>query len=352
MVCRLAITSVSLGRHFAGHNLSRKLDVAQQYGYKGIELWHDDLIDLTEQSHGESTTSSQLKTARTIRQMCEERGIEILCLQPFWHYEGLKDRDEHNERIQKLMFWFQLAQELGTDIIQVPSSYLPADQISGDIDDIVTDLQKIADMGLQQNPVIRFVYESLCWGTYIDTWEKSWDVVKRVDRSNFGICLDTFNIAGRIFADPTSDTRTTSNCEEFVHASLASMVNSIDVRKIFYVQVVDAQRLDEPLLPGHEFYDPNQPSRMSWSRNCRLFYGEKERGAYLPIREVASAIFKGLGFDGWVSLELFNKRMSDRDKEVPEELARRGALSWAKLSNDMKFRADSPIAVGDANPDL
>ena len=74
---------------------------------------------------------------------------------------------------------------------------------------IVGDLGKLADLSLQQDPQICFVYENLCWSTHIDTWEKVWEVVRRVDRPNFGLCLPTFNIAGivtlegqgRIFAN-------------------------------------------------------------------------------------------------------------------------------------------------------
>jgi 4-hydroxyphenylpyruvate dioxygenase len=79
---------------------------------------------------------------------------------------------------------------------------------------------------------------------------------------------------------------------------------------------------------------------MSWSRNCRLFYGETGHGAYLPVLEVASAIFKDLGFEGWVSLELFNRLMSDPGSWVPETLALRGAISWQKLVNDLNLRVD------------
>ena len=197
-------------------------------------------------------------------------------------------------------------------------------------------------MGLAANPPIRFAYESLCWSTRVDVWERCWEVVRRVDRPNFGMCLDTFNIAGRIFADPAVANGRTPNAEEAVRQSMARLVREVDVSKVFYVQVVDAERLEEPLIEGHPFYNPEQPARMSWSRNCRLFYGEKDRGAYLPVKEIAWAFFHGLGFQGWVSLELFNRRMADTGPEVPEELAKRGAISWAKLIKDMKLTAERP----------
>lgn len=340
MPCKLAISSMSLGRCYAGHTLSHKLDMAAKYGYKGIELFHEDLEDLAhhmsrEDSLQPPSAAAQIEAAREIRNMCHSRGLEIICLQPFAHYEGLVDRTEHERRLEKLALWIELAHELDTDIIQIPSNFLPADQVADDLDLIVADLRKVADIGSRQSPPIRFVYESLCWGTRVDVWEKCWEVVQRVNRPNFGICLDTFNIAGRIYADPKSPTGRTADADDAVRLSMARLAAEVDPRKVFYVQVVDAERLREPLVEGHAFYQPTQPARMSWSRNCRLFYGEKDRGAYLPIKDIASVFFHDLGFDGWVSLELFNRRMSDDGPEVPEELARRGAVSWSKLVRDM-----------------
>ncbi|KAI1333908.1 xylose isomerase-like TIM barrel [Xylariaceae sp. FL0016] len=342
MPCRLAITSMSLGRAWAGHSFSHKLDMAHLYGYKGLELFHEDLLDIAQQLPGGATQENELKAASIIRQLCLERGIAILCLQPFAHYEGLRDRRKHAQRLEQLVFWFQLARVLGTDIIQIPSSFLPASELVDDRDLAVADLQKVADMGLQQQRPIRYVYEALCWGTHCDLWEQSWEVVQAVDRPNFGLCLDTFNIAGRIYADPAAPSGRTPDGDAAVRASVARLVATVDVRKVFYVQVVDAERLAAPLVPGHAYHDAAQPARMSWSRNCRLFYGETERGAYLPVAEIARAIFHGLGYEGWVSMELFNRRMGDADEGVPQELASRGAVAWAKLVRDMRLRIDAP----------
>lgn len=108
----------------------------------------------------------------------------------------------------------------------------------------------------------------------------------------------------------------------------------MDVRKIAFVQVVDAERLDEPLVEGHQFYDPAQCARMSWSRNCRLFYGEEDRGAYLPIKAILKAILVDLGFEGYVSAEMFNRSLTEADTSVPEEHARRVHQSWQKIVSD------------------
>ncbi|KAB5584927.1 putative dehydroshikimate dehydratase [Coniochaeta sp. 2T2.1] len=350
MSYQLAISSMSLGRCFAGHALNHRLDMAQKYGYKGIELFYEDLAYLAEHLSPEDSTcgpsaAAQMAAAGQIYTMCHNRGLQIICLQPFLHYDGLVDRTQHERHLEKLELWVQLARVLKTDIIQVPANFLPAELVTDDINLIVSDLRKVADYGLAQCPPIRFAYESLCWSTRVDTWERCWDVVQRVDRSNFGMCLDTFNIAGRIYADPESPTGRVPGAEQAVRDSIRRLVAEVDVKKVFYVQVVDAERLEAPLVEGHPFYSPDQPARMSWSRNCRLFYGEHDHGAYLPVKDIAAAFFHGLGYEGWVSLELFNRRMADEGPEVPEELANRGAISWNKLVRDVKLSGATSVAT-------
>ena len=45
MSYKLGITSMSLGRATAGHSLTHKLNMAQKYGYKGVELFYEDLCE-------------------------------------------------------------------------------------------------------------------------------------------------------------------------------------------------------------------------------------------------------------------------------------------------------------------
>ncbi|KAJ3493050.1 hypothetical protein NLG97_g4984 [Lecanicillium saksenae] len=344
MSCKLAITSISLGRGTAGHDFAHKMSMAQQNGIEGVELFHEDLLVIAQSLPGGATKSNELEAARIIYSICQQRSIKVICLQPFWHYEGLADRCKHLEHIEKLNFWFLLAKALGTDMIQIPSSFLPATELSNDHQLAVDDLRKVADLGLAQTPPIRFVYEALAWGTRINTWEQSWEMVQMVDRPNFGLCLDTFNIAARVWADPTMKGCRTEDADDALELSLARMVQTVDVARVFCVQVVDAEKLTEPLLPGHEFHDDSQPPLMSWSRNCRLFYGERDKGAFLPIRRLSEIIFDGLGYEGWVSMELFHRRMADSEFDVPEQLATRAAVAWKKLIRDVHVKA-SPTST-------
>jgi 4-hydroxyphenylpyruvate dioxygenase len=339
MSYKCAIASMSLGRAWV-HSITSKLDAAATQHYSGIEIFYEDLEYVAKSLPGELTDANQLEAARQIRQMCDDRNLEIICLQPFMHYEGLTDRVAHAAKIEKLKFWFQVAKLLRVDTIQVPSNFQDSGT-TGDREVLVADLCEIADLGLAQRPVVKFAYENLCWGKYIDTWEGAWSLVAAVDRPNFGICLDTFNIAGREWADPARADGTNENADEILRRSLKRLRMMIDVRKVFFIQVVDAERLRSPLDKKHAFHVEGQPPRMSWSRNARLFPFE-ERG-YLPILDVLRAITDerdGLGYKGWVSLELFSRTMADSDPSVPREHARRGMESWQKLIEVMGWEGN------------
>ncbi|EED12815.1 4-hydroxyphenylpyruvate dioxygenase, putative [Talaromyces stipitatus ATCC 10500] len=328
--CAPAISTMSLGRAWV-HCMPEKLHQAAKAGFQGIELFYEDLEGFAK-SPGEG---SIIDAAREIRRLCDLNQLAIINLQPFGFYGGLLDREKHKRKIEEIKFWFRLVKILRTDLIHIPSNFLPKEELSDAIDLLVSDMTELADLGLEERPPVRFAFESLCWGTYVDTWEQSYEVVQRVNRVNFGCCLDTFNIAGRIWADPESPSGRTQNADTALKASLDRMRATIDIEKVFFIQLVDAERMKRPLIEGHPWHVKNQPPRMSWSRNARLFAYETDRGGYLPILDIAKTILRDLGYKGWVSMELFSRTMADPDPSVPATHAKRGIDSWKKLSADI-----------------
>ena len=345
---------MSLGRAWY-HGFPNKLAQAHYHGIRGVEIFYEDLEyharSLCPQPRKDSPIPQQylLAAAKDIRRLCTYYSLDIICLQPFMHFGGIIDREQHGRRIKEMLLWIQLAHALNTDLIAVPSSFLPPSECTSDISLIVSDMQEIAVLGLEASPPIRFCFEALCWGTQLSTWEESWEVVQLVDSPNFGLCLDTFNIAGRIWADPSSESGKTPNADVIFETSLARLRNSnIPLSKLFLVQLVDAERLSHPLVPGHEWYQPDQPARMSWSRNARLFPFETERGAYLPVMKLLEAITnkdQGLGYEGYISMELFNRSMGMPGKEVPAEHAERAMRSWGKVFEHMGWTSKSSYTV-------
>ena len=335
MILKPAIASVSLGRASAGHGLIQKLEQAAQHRFEGVEIFYECLEDLACQLHGSPTRPALLEAATRVRECCDNNSLKVMVLQPFMFYDGLTDATEHQAKIEKLHFWFKLVKILGTDLIQIPTNFQEGGT-TGDLDRITADLLEAAELGMKQSPVVRFAYEAVAWGNHLDTWDESWMMVQRVNRPNFGLCLDTFHIAGRVWGDPTVPSGQTQNANEALQQSLDKMSQEIDVSKIFYLQVGDAERLDPPLSHTHPLYVVGQKPRMTWSRNARLFAFEADKGGYLPVMDVVRTIVHGLKYEGWLSMELFHRSLFLKDSTIPAEYASRAAKSFQMVEKALK----------------
>jgi 4-hydroxyphenylpyruvate dioxygenase len=72
---------------------------------------------------------------------------------------------------------------------------------------------------------------------------------------------------------------------------------------------------------------------------------EEERGGYLPVLDVLKAICdekEGLGYKGWISMELFNRSLLVEGSEVPTEHAERAMRSWGKIVKAMGWEKMVP----------
>lgn len=340
MTYKLAIASHSLGRASV-HDLETKLNQAAKYGYVGVEVFFEDLELIAKSCPGGFTPENQIRAAAHFKTLCDERRLEIMALQPFLMYEGMKDRDQQKRLIEKMKLWLKLAKILGTDVIQIPSNFLLDGSTTGDRDVIVADLREVCDLGLQETPIVRMAYEGMAWAPHVSSWEDVYNIVEAVDRPNFGMVLDTFHIAARVWGDPSSDGGKVSTGDQDLKSSLESLVERVDVNKILYIQLADAEFMDPPIQEGHPWQESSaHPPRMTWSRNGRLFPFEK--GGYLPVMEMTKSIIEGLGYKGWISMELFSRSMAAEGNSVPEEHARRGREAWDKVKNSLRLEDSRP----------
>ncbi|KAI0552347.1 xylose isomerase-like protein [Xylaria curta] len=339
-----SIMSLSLGKPGL-HDFEYKMEQAASAGFMGVELFFEDLQFTARKIAGISSDAQPmpnqlLAAADQCRECCKRLGITILTLQPFLFYDGLLDREEQKRRLaEDAPVWLSLCNRLGVTMIQVSANFLPADKLIENFDEhrdtVVADMGSLADLGAAENPPVRFAYESLCFSTKLNTWQAAWDVVKRANRPNLGIVLDTFNLAGRVWADPASrdPSRQTPDAESALTQSLEELVAEIDLSKLYYLQIADGEKMAAPLVEGHEFHVPGNPPRMNWSRNARCFMYEEERGGYLPVEKVVRAVIHGLKFKGWISLEVFSRTVAQLGDHVPSEHARRGIESYKKMLN-------------------
>jgi 4-hydroxyphenylpyruvate dioxygenase len=151
-------------------------------------------------------------------------------------------------------------------------------------------VQDIRDIGeLAKSRGVRVAFEPICYGSWINNYITGWELVRDVDHSHVGLVLD----AAHIFLPDTP----------------LKPIDKIPKDKIFLLELND--------FPGTTF------DKRELLRNYRLFPGEGVR----PVRELVDRVL-GTGYDGPVSLEVFNARYRAAD---PRFVVNRGMQSLEKL---------------------
>lgn len=316
---KLAIATPSLGQH-PSHSLDRKILAAAKAGFNGLEIVFSHLDDYC-QKNGLSIQDG----ARKIKALCDAKNVEALSVAPFENFEG--DRSPLKERLQTASLWIEVARILQAPYLQIPSHFGP--DAVGDYDVIISELRQIADIGSAQEPVVSMAYEALSWGTHCSTWEDSLKIVDDVNRPNFGLCLDNFHVVTKLWADAFSPSGRFPDADQKLKESLDNFKNC-PVEKIFYVQLSDGEKFDPPFSKKHPWYVEGEASQFTWSKHARPFPFESELGAYMPILEFVQTWVIEKGFKGWISLEIFDRRMREESSQ-PDANARRGIESWKKL---------------------
>jgi len=310
----LCFASCSIGCKDS-HTLSQKLRAIAGAGFQSIELSMPDLVTFAN-SHLRQAQLPDSKpeitdrdyddlcaAARAVKSMCDAQHLSILILQPFANYEGWAEGSaEQRDAWTRVEGWVRIMAAAGTDMLQVGASDSPAAKIGTDRERFVADLRKLADYLAARN--FRVAYENWCWSTHAPDWVDVWDICQRVDRPNFGLCLDTFQSAGGEWGDPTTDSGLIENgrsAEQITadwKSSCARLAREVPADKIFFLQISDAYRLRQPL--ENREVDGLRP-RGRWSHDYRPLPGE----GYLPVVNFARAVLD-TGFRGWFSYEVFD----------------------------------------------
>jgi 4-hydroxyphenylpyruvate dioxygenase len=241
---KLSIATVSLSG-----GLAEKLDAIAAAGFKGVEIFENDLLSFD-------------GTPADVRKRVADLGLEIITFQPFRDFEGMPA--ESRERIfARAERKFDLMGELGCDLLLICSNVSP--QGLGGIDRAAADLAALGERAQRRG--MRVGFEALAWGRHISDYRDAWEAVRRADHPAIGLVLDTFHI--------------------FARKTDLKPIRAIPRDRIFLVQVADAPLLDMDSL--------------SWSRHFRNFPGQGE----LPLLDFMEAL-QATDFDGLLSLEIFN----------------------------------------------
>lgn len=273
-----AIATVSLSG-----TLDEKLAAIAAARFRGVEIFENDLLSFN-------------GSPRDVRAMVADLGLEIAAFQPFRDFEGMPEpkRARVFARAERK---FDVMAELGCDLLMVCSNVSP-DALGG-IDRAAADFRELGERAAKRG--MRVAFEALSWGKHVNDYRDAWEIVRRADHAAVGLVLDSFHILAR--------------------GTDLSAIRAVPKDRIFLVQMADAPRLEMDYL--------------SWSRHYRCFPGQGE----LPVDAFMDAL-QATGFDGLLSLEIFNDRFragSARGVAVD------GQRSLIQMLDGLKRRTGSAI---------
>ncbi|KAI8958309.1 xylose isomerase-like protein [Daldinia sp. FL1419] len=304
--------------HKESHTLPLKLKAIADAGFDAIELSMPDILAYGKMLHGWEPNPKDydalVEIGKEIKTQAEEHKLKILMLQPFSNFEGWpKGSDARKNAFERAEGWIRIMEAVGTDMLQVGSSDAPG--ISSSIDDLAGDLAELADMCATKG--LRIAYENWCWATHAPSWKDVWHIVKKADRSNLGLCLDTFQSGGGEWADPTTNSGliediSWEDLEAKWKQSLAELIKVVPPEKIFLLQISDAYKM-EPPIEAREDRDGLRP-RGQWSHDYRPLPYD---GGYLPVEDFLKAVL-GTGFRGWLSIEVFDSKGPEKYSDMLE----------------------------------
>ena len=231
--------------------LPEKVEAIAAAQFKGIEIFENDLLSFN-------------GTPRDARRLIEGAGLKTVTFQPFRDFEGLPE-PQRAKAFARAERKFDVMEELGCDLLMVCSNVSP-DALGG-IDRAAADQRELAERAARRG--MRIGFEALSWGRHVHDYRDAWEIVRRADHKALGLVLDSFHVLAR--------------------KTDLSTIKAIPADRIFLVQMADAPRLEMDYL--------------SWSRHHRCFPGQGE----LPIGDFMRALDE-TGFDGLLSLEIFNDR--------------------------------------------
>ncbi|KAF8347447.1 xylose isomerase-like protein [Amanita rubescens] len=306
---RFAIATLSLGTN-VHHNLPTKIWVASQLGYNGVEMFMPDFEQFVQQvKDGQHHDLFEDIPSFAPKNLSSSE----LELQPLRNFENFTSDEQIDAAVSVAERWFDLMPRLGTDLMLVCSNFIEGGSpVAKGLTtmDAYLDMQVRAFRRLGQCAAkygVRVGYEPLAWGTVVDNWMPVWQVVSQVDMPNVGVILDSFNTLGNQYADPSTENSLRPRPFSVLLDNLTLMSRTIPGHKIFFYQIGDAHRPEQPIMDA-----PDAPARMTWSRASRLFPCEivpdinsKDAWKYigfLPVVEMTRALL-ATGYTGWWSLE-------------------------------------------------
>ena len=263
--------------------LNEKLEAIAAARFKGVEIFENDLL---------SFDGTPAQVGRRIKDL----GLAAVTFQPFRDFEGTPQplRAKAFARAERK---FDLMGELGCDLLMICSNVSP--DCLGGIDRAAADFRELGERAAKRG--VRVGFEALAWGRHISDYRDAWEVVRRADHPAVGLVLDSFHVLAR--------------------GTDLNAMRAIPNDRIFLVQIADAPKLNLDYL--------------SWSRHYRCFPGQGE----LAIDPFTDALH-ATGFDGLVSLEIFNDSFRAGSAR---SVALDGQRSLLVMFDELRQRTGAPV---------
>jgi 4-hydroxyphenylpyruvate dioxygenase len=249
-----AIATVSISGTLEG-----KLRAAAAAGFRAVEIFDTDFV-------------ASALSASEVKALLDELGLACVLYQPLRDFEGMPE--PHRSRaFARARQKFEVMQALGCDRLLLCSNCAP--QASGERERIIADFRDLGGLAAEYGVTVG--YEALAWGRHVSDHRVVWEIVQAVDHPNIGILLDSFHSLARNIPNES--------------------IRVIDPAKLVFVQLADA-----PLLDMDYLY---------WSRHFRNLPGQ----GGLDLTGYVAEILR-IGYDGPLSLEIFNDRFRANSAEM------------------------------------
>jgi len=228
-------------------------------------------------------------------------GLRVTGFQVLRDFEGLSGH-LHAYKVDVAKAMLDMCRALGSRVLLACSS--TSAHAAGEPELLVRDLQKLAMLAVPLN--IRVAYEALSWGRYVNEFPQSWEIVQEADRTNLGVCLDSYHI--------------------LANRTALESLQDIDPRKVFLVQLSDFMWQEVR----------SAQDRIETARHFRVFPGEGVHSDKLAelVRQIDA-----MGYRGDYSYEVFN----DDYRQLPLPMVCERAKRSVKWVSDLVSRRSLPL---------
>ncbi|HWC46304.1 MAG TPA: sugar phosphate isomerase/epimerase, partial [Casimicrobiaceae bacterium] len=235
--------------------LEAKLAAIRDAGFTQVMLSAGDLA---------SHPGGEVAAIRAVR----ESGLRVTGLQVLRDFEGLAGR-LHEYKVDVAKSMLEMAKGVDAPLLLVCST--TSAHAVADFDAQVADLRKLAMLAIPLG--VKIAYEGLSWGRFIDDLPGAWALVRKADRSNLGLALDSFHFLAK--------------------ETPLDALDDVYPNKLFFVQLSDFM-WSAP---------PTPEERRETARHLRVFPGE---GAHSDELTALIRALDRIGYEGDYSFEVFN----------------------------------------------